>query len=235
MYDVVDVPSLELQWLIYLKKPPSPTRILFGAAGLILSAYYRRTYAVNDDQRYPKPVADLLRRAWWYVNVKPDPAQAVRTYGEALAKASQMGMDPVSDEVSGIRILLATFLESIGQRRKAIDALEHLRRDCLARSTIVDRRSPERDKVLSNTVRVTVKLGQLYQCRDTQDLALAQTRLEWAVTTVLKEELRRKQKDEDDSPVENTMWLSPDEMGAAFEGEHCHPRAPLPYLLRCPF
>ena len=140
-----------------------------------------------------------------------------------------MGMGPTSDEVSGIRILLATFLESIGQRRKAIDALEHLRRDFLTMSamTTVDRHSPERDKILAKTVRVAVKLAQLYQSKDTQDLARAQTRLEWAVTTILKEESRRHRGDEDDSLVERTEWLSPDEMGAAFEGEHCRLLTPV--------
>ncbi|RYP55381.1 hypothetical protein DL768_000136 [Monosporascus sp. mg162] len=75
-------------------------------------------------------IAKSLRRALYYSNYSPDPPLALKYYKLALEQCSAAGLDPFSDEVLGIKIQLAAWLEKIGNYQNSIDVLEALLRDC---------------------------------------------------------------------------------------------------------
>ncbi|RYP35050.1 hypothetical protein DL767_003955 [Monosporascus sp. MG133] len=103
----------ELVLAIFLSVLPS--RVLACAAGFT---------------RFPPEIAKSLRRALYYSNYSPDPPLALKYYKLALEQCSAAGLDPFSDEVLGIRIQLAAWLEKIGNYQNSIDVLEALLRDC---------------------------------------------------------------------------------------------------------
>ncbi|CAG9999656.1 unnamed protein product [Clonostachys byssicola] len=106
---------------------------------LIFSAVYgtiqvRAFYKLFYNQqwsRYPEPVATTLRRAVYFTTVTPDPERALKFYKKAMAETKQIGLDPFTDEVVGIRVMVAFWLEKIGNFPQAIEVLEAVRRDCL--------------------------------------------------------------------------------------------------------
>ncbi|RYP93014.1 hypothetical protein DL770_000888 [Monosporascus sp. CRB-9-2] len=75
-------------------------------------------------------IAKSLRRALYYSNYSPAPPLALKYYKRALEQCSAAGLDPFSDEVLGIKIQLAAWLEKIGNYQNSIDVLEALLRDC---------------------------------------------------------------------------------------------------------
>ena len=79
---------------------------------------------------FPEKVANKLRRALYYTNQDPDPKQALRYYKEALALCEEEGLDPFSDEVIGVKIQIAAFLEGIWNHATAAKILEQLLADC---------------------------------------------------------------------------------------------------------
>ena len=80
--------------------------------------------------KYPDPVANTLRRAIYYTNYQPDAELALKFYKKALEQSAEIGMDPFSDEVLGIRIQVSAWLEKIGSYQSAIEVLETLLKDC---------------------------------------------------------------------------------------------------------
>lgn len=218
-------------------------RILFGLGGLVWTGYYYKNYIIGGFSRYPEPVAKKLRRALYYSNIRPSPTEAVQHYWDALKVASEVGMDPLSDEVLGIQIQLAAFLEQIQQYKKAIDVLEHVLRQCRGwvdqhRELERTSRLPESDedytstrqRLLLKAVSTAVKLAELYDNELGDNKRAVEDRLTWAVETVLKEEQKRQQQlqaDEqrgfvsDDAVREKEdagVWLTSEQIGATFEG-----------------
>jgi hypothetical protein len=80
--------------------------------------------------RFPPEIAKSLRRALYYTNYSPDPKLALKYYKLALQQCTEAGLDPFSDEVIGVRIQLAAWLEKIGNFQNSIEVLEALLQDC---------------------------------------------------------------------------------------------------------
>src|SRR5215469_7965126 len=139
--------------------------MLFGVGCLIYANYFYLTYIIGNFSKYPEPVAEKLRRALYYDNIDPKPDKALRYYKEALLRAEDVGMDPWSDEVMGMRFRVTGLLERYGHAALAARILERIRKDCL---NWVEREGDkhmgdgERTRILGKTVAMGVKLGELY-------------------------------------------------------------------------
>ena len=81
--------------------------------------------------RFPDVVASSLRCAIYYTTVVPEPGRALKFYRRAMAQAYQVGMDPMSDEVLGIRIMVAFWMEKQDNWEQSIEVLESIRKNCL--------------------------------------------------------------------------------------------------------
>ncbi|CAK7564316.1 MAG: hypothetical protein SEPTF4163_002205 [Sporothrix epigloea] len=116
----------------------NPEELILALAVLVASAviiaYVARIYFTyfNSRQftRYPPPVAKYMRRALYFSNYSPDPKRALKNYKLALEQCDALALDPFSDDVLGIRIQLASWLEQIRNYDAAIKVLELLLTDC---------------------------------------------------------------------------------------------------------
>ncbi|MCJ1251617.1 hypothetical protein MMC30_008852 [Trapelia coarctata] len=191
--------------------------ILFGGASAIYLVYIYNSYIIGNFHNFPEPVANKLRRALHYSNIELDPQKAVDYYKQALAVADEVGMDPFSDEILGVKISLAGFMEKIHQYQRAIDVLEIVRRDCNKWLDTVGKREGregDRTRVLAKTVGISVKLGELYANEYIGDQDAAEKNLIAGVETSLRERKRR----EDEGVKEGEgPWMSNEEMGGALE------------------
>ncbi|KHN99404.1 TPR Domain containing protein [Metarhizium album ARSEF 1941] len=108
--------------------------IVLLALTLAVSAVAIRSYVVSfynsEFSRYPEPVANTLRRAIYYTNYKPDPEMALKYYKKAMEQVKEVGLDPFSDEVLGIRIQVSFWLQKINSYKGSIDVLESVLQDC---------------------------------------------------------------------------------------------------------
>lgn len=162
-------------------------------------------------------MAVKLRRALFYSNIDVQPTNAVKYYRQALEIADELGVDPFSDEIIGVKIQLAFFMEKIKQYEKAIEVLEIVHRDCLKWIEELGRKEGnegKRTRVLGKTVGISVKLGELYSSNAIDDLEAAEAKLMYSVTAVLKEKKRREEEGvkEGEGP-----WMSDEEVGGALE------------------
>lgn len=192
--------------------------ILFGASTLIYVNYYYQTYIIGAFTAYPEEVANKLRRALYYTNIDFDPKAASKYYRQALELAQEMDMDPLSDEILGIKIKVAELMEQIENLPKAIEVLEIVARDCVRWQRefgALSENKKKRTRVLAKTVAIHVKLGELYSNPHVWNLAEAESRLVWAVETILKEKKRRLDHKVDSQ--EEGDWVSDDEFGASLE------------------
>ncbi|KXH51754.1 TPR domain-containing protein [Colletotrichum simmondsii] len=107
--------------------------ILAGLAGvsIYIVKLYFDYFMARQFTKYPKPVAKSLRRALYYTNISPDPNLARKYYKQALEQCNELQLDPFSDDVLGIRIQTAAWLEKIGNYQGAITVLDSVLRDCL--------------------------------------------------------------------------------------------------------
>ncbi|KAM4063924.1 TPR domain-containing protein [Hirsutella rhossiliensis] len=101
----------------------------FGLSVIALRSFIHAFYN-SDYSRYPKPIANTLRRAIYYTNIKPDPELALRFYRKAMEQSAELGLDPFSDEVLGIRIQVSFWLQKINSHKSAINVLESILGDC---------------------------------------------------------------------------------------------------------
>ncbi|KAI9727804.1 MAG: hypothetical protein M1834_007951 [Cirrosporium novae-zelandiae] len=184
----------------------------------IYTAYnYEKLY-----QPYPEPVATKLRRAIYYTyDASLSPVDAVKNYREALLIADDLGMDPFSDDILGIKLQIAYLMEKIGQYHKAITVLEVVRND-IQRYLSIKREEPldqpTRTRLLAKTVSILVKLGELYSHSYVNNLDSAEERLANAVEVLLKEQKRRQDAGIQSSDEESEgKWLSNSEIGATLE------------------
>ncbi len=95
----------------------------------IVRVYFTYFYA-EQFTKYPQPIAKSLRRALYYSNYQPDTKLALKYYRMALEQCDQYQLDPFSDDVLGIKIQLAAWLEKIGSHDNAIQVLERVLGDC---------------------------------------------------------------------------------------------------------
>ncbi|KAG9252123.1 uncharacterized protein F5Z01DRAFT_752326 [Emericellopsis atlantica] len=106
------------------------TVVTFALVTSQLYLFYK-TFFNPQISRYPEPVATSLRRAIYYTTITPDPERALKFYRRAMAQTRQLNMDIWSDEVLGIRIMVAFWLEKQGNFGQSIEVLENIRKECL--------------------------------------------------------------------------------------------------------
>uniref|UniRef100_A0A0B7K995 TPR domain-containing protein n=1 Tax=Bionectria ochroleuca TaxID=29856 RepID=A0A0B7K995_BIOOC len=194
-------------------------------------AFYKLFYN-RQWSRYPEPVATTLRRAVYFTTVSPDPERALKFYKKAMAETKQIGLDPFTDEVVGIRIMVAFWLEKIGNFSQAIEVLEAVRRDCLEWVENMEKQAANGEineqgrlkaalpsdstapRLLSKAVSISVKLGEIFADEHVLDPDNSHLHLVWSVETTLKEFRRRKE--EGPKPGEQS-WLTPTEVGSTME------------------
>jgi tetratricopeptide (TPR) repeat protein len=192
--------------------------ILVGAFGMLYVNYMYQAYIIAAFHKYPEEVAKPLRKALYFTNYDPQPKEALKFYKQALLIAQEVGMHPFSDEVMGLRIQVAAFLEMNKQYKLAIDVLEALRTDNLSWLELYGEKEDARKmrtNILSKTIATSVKLGELYADPAIWDRDTAEARLVWAVESALKEKQRRK--DNNVSDEQEGEWLDDNSLGAAIE------------------
>ncbi|KAM0287487.1 hypothetical protein ACHAQH_000440 [Verticillium albo-atrum] len=121
--------------ILYRQSPIELMTALALLAGLVgISAYIIKVcieyFYARQFTKYPAPIAKSLRRALYYTNMSPDPQLAKKWYKKALEQCDELGLDPYSDDVLGIRIQTAAWLEKIGNYKGAITVLESIMNDC---------------------------------------------------------------------------------------------------------
>lgn len=94
-----------------------------GVVGYVVYMYFTYFYA-SQFTRYPPAIAKSLRRALYYSNYNEDNKLALKYYKLAIEQCNEHGLDPFSDEVVGIKIQLAAWLEKISNVDNAIKVLE---------------------------------------------------------------------------------------------------------------
>ncbi|TVY83103.1 TPR repeat-containing protein P27G11.02 [Lachnellula suecica] len=191
--------------------------ILAGATALLYTNYFYHSYIIGAFHKFPEPVAKQMRKALYYTNISLEPKNAIKYYREALRVADEIGMDPFSDEIIGVKIQVAALMERVQQYQKAIDILEIVKSDNLKwMEQLGDKPGNEgkRTRVLTWTVKVSVKLGDLYACPYILETEKAEEMLVWAVETAMKEQKRR---DEEGVKPGEGEWLSDEEHGASLE------------------
>ncbi|OLN85865.1 hypothetical protein CCHL11_05396 [Colletotrichum chlorophyti] len=142
--------------------------ILAGLAGVsiyIIKLYFDY-FQARQFTKYPPPIAKSLRRALYYTNISPDANLARKYYKQALEQCNELQMDPFSDDVLGIRIQTAAWLEKIGNYQGAITVLDSVMKDCIrwvewfeksvADGTVDKSGKPPAVEVLSQDQRPTV-------------------------------------------------------------------------------
>lgn len=232
-------------------------RLVGAFAVFIYCVYTYYTYFYSHQfTRYPEPVAQALRKALYFSNHDPDPQRALKYYKQALELCDQEGLDHFSDDVMGIKIQVAAWLEKIESYHNAITVLENLLNDCkrwveameksVAEGTLPklepapaskdgEARVPEppretwwakRSRLLAKAVSISVKLANLYSDEHVLEREAAHERLVWAVETALKETQRRAREGLKDG---EGPWMSPEEIGGSLEGKII-PYATLPSL-----
>ena len=182
------------------------------------SNYIYHSYIIGAFHKFPEPVAKQLRKALYYTNISLEPKNAVKYYREALRVADEIGMDPFSDEIIGVKIQVAALMEKVQQYKKAIDILEIVKADNMKwvdKFGNVKGNEGKRTRILGKTVGVSVKLGDLYANEYVLEKDNAEEKLVWAVETVLKEQQRRAKEGVKEGEGE---WLSAEEIGGSFEG-----------------
>jgi hypothetical protein len=191
--------------------------IVAGAAGIAYANYLYSSYIIASFHNYPEPVAQKLRRAIYYTNIDLDPKNALKYYKQGLEIANELGMDPFSNEIIGVKIQVSALMEKIQNYPKAIQVLEILRNDCLAweeKFGQLEDHKEKRTRIMKQLVAMSVKLGDLYSNQYVQDPKAAEERLVWALETSLREKQRRQEPTVLEKEGE---WMSDNEMGASME------------------
>lgn len=141
--------------------------------------------------------------------------------------ATDVGMDPFSDEIMGVKYKIAQLFEEAGYYQMSCDVLEIMRVDC---QRWMDEYSDKhwttghRSRVLKNTVQIHVKLGSLYDSKYMNEPEDGEKRLVYAVETTLKE--RKRRETEGVKPGEGD-WMTDEEVGATMEGMSFVPSPPI--------
>ncbi|KAL0476204.1 hypothetical protein QR685DRAFT_72244 [Neurospora intermedia] len=116
----------------------NPEELVFAlvllAALAVVMVYIVRVYFTyfysEQFTKYPPPIAKALRRALYYSNYNPDQQMALKYWKQALELCDELHLDTFSDDVMGIKIELAAWLEKIGSYDNAVKVLENLSGDC---------------------------------------------------------------------------------------------------------
>ncbi|QDS68281.1 hypothetical protein FKW77_010645 [Venturia effusa] len=190
------------------------------AGGILLLIYVNQvyhSYFIGAFHAFPEEVAKPMRKALYWDLHNPDPQKALKFYKEALRKVEEIGMDPFSKEVLGIKVQLASLFERYHNYNKAIEVLEIVRRDCYAwveKLGGIHMTDGKRTRVLGQAAAMGVKLGELYSLPYVDDQEAAEAALVTAVETMLKEKRRREKEGVKEGEGD---WKTDEEMGASFE------------------
>lgn len=181
--------------------------------------WYYRNIIIKPYHNFPEPVAKKLRRALFYSRGKwLDIREANKHFRQALQLADELGMDPFSDEIMGVKYTIAALFEDAGYYSLAIDVLEIMRADCRTwEEKFSDRHwhDGDRSRVKKNMVQINVKLAQLYDTKYVNEPENAEKRLVEAVEDALREKQRR---EKEGLKTGEGPWMTDDEMGATLEG-----------------
>lgn len=188
--------------------------------GVLYIPWYYKNVIIKPYHNFPEPVAKKLRKALFYSRGKwLDIREANKHFRQALALADEMGMDPFSDEIMGVKYTIAALFEEAGYYSLAVDVLEIMRSDC---QRWVDEFSDKhwnngnRSRVMKNMVQINVKLAQLYDIRYVNEPENGEKRLVEAVEMALREKQRR---EKEGTKIGEGPWLTNDEMGGTLEGK----------------
>jgi len=151
------------------------------------------------------------------------PVIAAQYLEKALVACREEGMDPLSDEVIGIRLQAVSITEKMSDIPRTIKTLESIRNLVLSESERASSHtelSPEeqqqrRTRLLLKTVQISLRLGDLYSNPFINNDTEAMNLLLWSVNTVLQENAARKANNANDTT--HGKWLSKDEFGATLE------------------
>jgi len=182
--------------------------------------WYYRNIIIKPYHNFPEPVAKKLRRALFYSRGNfLDMREANKYFRQALALADELGMDPFSDEIMGVKYSIAALFEENGYYSLATDVLEIMRADCQRWvDDFADRHwnNGNRSRVMKNMLQVNLKLGQLYDVKYVNEPETAEKRLVEAVESALSEKQRRER---DGLKPGEGPWLTDEEMGGTLEGK----------------
>ncbi|KAG0136537.1 hypothetical protein HOY82DRAFT_479001 [Tuber indicum] len=192
--------------------------VLFSATGVTLGLWGYSTYLTylaNTTHAYPEPVAKELRKALYYsLPTSSSPRDAVRHFRLALEQCRDLGMDPLSDEVTGIKIELAGVLLHHGIIEKGIEVLEGVLDEVVAAAEAEKVDEGVRRKLLKKGVEIAARVGGVYVGKGRY--AEAEEALGWAVETAVREARKL--------PIEKSPrqelhqdWLSNLEMSSLLE------------------
>lgn len=160
---------------------------------------------------YPESVAAELRQGL-YCAMNDNPQDSMKHFRSALEQCAALGMDALSDEVTGIKIELAGMLEKHGLPDKTVTILEHVLDEVVVGAK-AQPNGPERTRLMKKGVSIGFKLGALYQ--DMEKPAEAEEALVWSVETALRE--RRRRETENVKVEEEGEWFSDEETAMALE------------------
>ncbi|KAF3910682.1 hypothetical protein ABW21_db0207029 [Orbilia brochopaga] len=162
--------------------------------------------------KYPDVVARHIRRAIWSQETG-DIEECIKSYQRAIVTAEMIGMDPLGDEVTGLKIWYAELAERAKLYYKAIAYLQKVRDEMLE---LIQQREEELGTVgklrgMKRVIGVATKMGELYQMDKGMEVE-AEKILEWTVTETLKMfELQSRLKPEEEHP-----WTA-EQFAAVFE------------------
>lgn len=206
--------------LVFLLHPPPPpicpslptgcsSAIGTGTAIWNYSTYRELLY--KPMHNYPESVAAELRQGL-YCAMNNNPQDSMKHFRSALEQCAALGMDALSDEVTGIKIELAGMLEKHGLPDKTVTILEHVLDEVVVGAK-AQPNGPERTRLMKKGVSIGFKLGTLYQ--DMEKPAEAEEALVWSVETALRE--RRRRETEGVKVEEEGEWFSDEETAMALE------------------
>jgi len=211
------VPSMTSNFI-----PANLSSIVFvsGFAAVILPSYYKHVI-IEPWVNFPEEVAKQLRRAVFYSfpGRNHDVHEANKYFRQALVVSQQLGMDPFSPEILGVKYLMHDLYWKANHHELACDVLEVMRMDC---QRWMDEYSHKhwtdgnRARVLKVMVQISVKLAELYDCKYMNEPDNAERRLVWAVETALSEKARREKEGVKEGEGD---WLTDEEMGGTLEGK----------------
>ncbi|PUU79757.1 hypothetical protein B9Z19DRAFT_1080980 [Tuber borchii] len=163
--------------------------IFFSATGITLGLWGYSTYLTylaNTTHSFPEPVAKELRKALYYsLPNSSSPPDAVKHFRLALEQCQDLGMDPLSDEVTGIKIELAGVLLHHGIVEKGVEVLEGVLDEVVAAAEAEKVDEGVRRKLLLRGVKIAAKVGEVYVGKGRY--AEAEEALGWAVETAVRE------------------------------------------------
>ncbi|KAJ5082766.1 hypothetical protein N7532_011809 [Penicillium argentinense] len=147
---------------------------IIGAISLFSYATYVEVMKnVPQYTKFPKNVADALRKAIYYTDIDLNAPKALHAYKTALKLAIEEGMHPFSDEVLGLKIQVAAMLEKAGLVKQATEVLERTKNEALAwvedgqkmeaptaEKTVSTEAQPSAAKVPADNVQVNVEAMQ---------------------------------------------------------------------------